>query len=305
MIITENRENSSDVEAPFNRHRIPFFRDKSLQDKIEKDGFAVVQLLEPDDVAFLREVFDDVLRKLPGKTLPEIFWTSGRIRDPGLRNVIRQAMQKTHPKNLAKYFDPEIIDFVGGVFMGKSRSNRSRLYPHQDSSHLDERKAFSLYCWAPLQDVNFYNGAMQMLPGSHKFGNRFRSLNVPWDFAGYEDIMFRYMIQCPMKVGEAALFDAQTIHYSSDNYSHELRLACNYLLQPKDMPFLHYFIDKDTPPGKVETYHTHIDYFYDNMNFETERPGEPYKFLGYEDYQKLDLNHEKFENMCQDYYLNL
>ena len=239
----ETQSNETETAVEFNRHEIPFFRDKSLQKKIEKDGFVVVPLLEPDDIAFLRKEFYEVLEMLPGGTLPQKFWTSGRVPDPIIRNKIRRALEKTHPKNLTKYFDPEIIDFVGGVFMGKSRSNQSRLYPHQDSSHLDERKAFSLYCWVPLQDVDFFNGAMQMLPGSHKFGNRFRSLNVPWDFQGYEDIMFRYMIQCPMKAGEAALFDAATIHYSPDNYSPDLRLACNYFLQPKNMPFMHYFLD--------------------------------------------------------------
>ncbi len=303
-MLKSKEDNRPVTEEPFNRHSVPFFRDKSLQAKIEKDGFVVVPFLEPEDVTYLREVFAEILKMLPGGTLPDKFWTSGRSHDSRIRNMAREAMEKTHPKNLEKYFDPEIVDFVGGLFMGKSVSNKSRLYPHQDSSHLDERKSFSLYCWVPLQDVDFRNGAMQMLPGSHKFGNRFRSLNVPWDFQGYEDIMFRYMIQCPMKAGEAALFDAATIHYSSDNYSNDLRLACNYFLQPKDMPFMHYFRNWKTPPGKVEAYRTDIDFFYNNDKFETARPKEPYAFQGYEKYRKLRLTKKKFEKMCQSYYLN-
>jgi hypothetical protein len=164
----------------------------------------------------------------------------------------------------------------------KKPSPKSRLTAHQDSSHTDETKYPAVYAWVALTDTSVENGAMHIVPGSHLWGNRFRSLNIPWLYSGLEEKMNPMLKAVPMKAGEVLFFDSATIHYSSDNLSRQIRPAINFFIKPREALFLHHYTDNKTPKGKVEVYNVDIDFFY-NYDF-MQRPPAPYTFLGYEDY---------------------
>ena len=276
------------------RFGIEFFKDKSIQDEIARVGYVTGPLLKPGDLAQLKEDFNQLRKMVPGD-IPIEFWPSGRFEDPKVRNFARDAIEKVLPQRLTRYFDREIADFVGGTCLIKPPGPKTDLWPHQDSSHVDETKSFSVYAWVPLVDTDVNNGALHVLPGSHKFGNIHRSLNVPWQFEGLQKIMFKYLKPLPMKAGEVCFFDSATIHYSPDNKSDDFRVAVNYFVKPLAEPFLHCYIDEQTPKGKVEVYNLSIDYFYDE-DFESRPPEE--KLLRYEDCRDLELNPEKMEELC-------
>ena len=129
---------------------------------------------------------------------------------------------------------------------------------------------------------------MHILPGSHLWGNRFRSLNVPWLYEGLQDKMFPLLKPVPMKAGEVLFFDSASIHYSTDNTGNEIRPAINFYIKPKGAMFLHHFMDQKTPTGKVEIFNVDIDFFY-NHDFMQRPPSPPYSFVGYEEYDKEKL----------------
>jgi hypothetical protein len=84
-----------------------------------------------------------------------------------------------------------------------------------------------------------------------------------------------------MKKGDVCFFEGALIHSSPPNQTTEVRVAVNYFVKPLDKPFLHYFIDADTPSGKSEVYAVDIDFFY-SEDFESRPPQE--FFLRYENY---------------------
>ena len=269
------------------RFDFPFFRNPEIQRELAENGYSVQQLLTKDDVEQLNSNFRELLSMLGGP-LPDVHWTSGRVEDTKVRNFAREAINRILPKRLEKYFDPEIVDFIGGIFVAKKPSPTSRLYPHQDSSHTDETKYPSVYAWVALTDTFVENGAMQVLPRSQLWGNKYRSLNVPWIYEGLQEKMFPLLKQVPMKAGEVLFFDSASIHYSTDNLGSEIRPAINFYIKPKEAKFLHHYIDDKTPKGKIEVFNVDIDFFY-NHDFMKRPPSPPYSFLGYEDYDRDKL----------------
>jgi hypothetical protein len=277
------------------RYEEPLFRDSNLQNEMAVKGYAVRPLLNTSEVEYLKQELNRLIDLLPGG-LPDTHWTSGRLDDPKLRQIAREAVDKIVPARLHEYFDESVADFIGGIFLAKKPSATSELYPHQDSSHVDEDVSFGVYAWIALTDTTVHNGAMHALPGSHLFGNKHRSLNVPWLYSGLEKVMFKYLVPCEMKAGEVLFFDAATIHYSSNNMSNEMRPAINFFVKPKQQMFLHHFIDDKTPAGKVEVFNVDIDFFY-KEDF-MQRPPARYKFLGYADRITHKPTQQEFEKMC-------
>ena len=261
------------------RFSFPFFKDPNIQKQIAVLGYSVQPLLSQDDVVKLTKDFYTLV-EMSGESLPDTHWTSGRVDDVGMRNFARNAINKIVPGSLEKYFRSETTDFIGGIYVAKKPSPISRLSAHQDSSHTDETKFPAVYAWIALTDTSVENGAMHVIPGSHLWGNRFRSLNVPWLYSGLEERMKDMLTPIPMKAGDVLFFDSAAIHFSSDNMSEQIRPAINFFIKPKEAMFLHHFIDEKTPQGRVEVYNVDIDFFY-NCDF-MQRPSAPYRFLGYE-----------------------
>lgn len=262
------------------RYEFKLFSDASIQHEIKAKGYSVQQLLTKEDVVQLNKDFFALLDMIG--PLPDKHWTSGRVEDTRHRNFARQVIHNILPQRLEKFFNPAETDFMGGIFVAKKPSPVSRLYPHQDSSHTDETNYPAVYAWVALTDTTVRNGAMHIVPGSHLWGNKYRSLNVPWLYEGLEEELLKYVVPVPMKAGEVLFFDSAAIHYSTDNLSNDIRPAINFFIKPKQAMFLHHFMNETSPAGKVETYNVDIDFFY-NCDF-MQRPEAPYKFIGYEDY---------------------
>ncbi len=273
-----------------------FFRDQSLQNEIRKYGYAVRDLLDIDSILALHESFKEIQHH-PEYKVDGLFWSSGRSSSTEIRNLAKSSIDQYIRPELNKYFHQDVVELIGGVFVAKPPSKESALSPHQDSSHVNEDEFMSVYAWCALSDTNLQNGAVYVLPGSHLFGNIHRSLNIPWQFEPYKEMMWKYCIPLPMKAGQVLFFDSATIHCSPPNLSNELRLGANFFVQPKQAPFTHYFRDESTPEGEVEKYHVSIDFYY-NENFEV-RPPEKYAFLGRETYRNLKLNERKLNAMCK------
>lgn len=262
------------------RYEHKLFRNAAIQAQISKQGYSVQPLLSEADVVQLKQGFFELLDMMG--PLPDKHWTSGRVEDPVHRNFARNVIHKILPLRLEQYFDPIDTDFMGGIFVAKKPSPISRLYPHQDSSHTDETKYPAVYAWVALTDTSIENGAMHIVPGSHLWGNKYRSLNVPWLYEGLEEELLKYVVPVPMKAGEVLFFDSAAIHYSTDNMSNEIRPAINFFIKPKQAMFLHHYMDSKSSNKQIEIYNVDIDFFY-NCDF-MQRPAPPYSLISKEQY---------------------
>lgn len=279
-----------------NKYEQPFFKDKALQDEIKRKGYAVRDLLNADSVEALNASFKEIASH-PEFEMSGLFWSSGRSSSTAIRNLAKHSIDQFIKPSLISFFHEDVASLIGGVFVAKPPSASSALSPHQDSSHVDETVYMSVYAWCALSDTNLQNGAVYILPGSHFFGNIHRSLNIPWQFEPYKELMWKYCIPIPMKAGQVLFFDSATIHCSPPNNSQQLRLGANFFIQPKSAPFTHYFRDEKTPQGMIEKYEVSIDFYY-NEDFES-RPPEKYPFLGMEPYRDLQLTANKVHKLCK------
>jgi len=258
------------------RYERPFFIQNAIQDEIKTKGYCVIDLFSADELDVLYEGYK-VLKDSVKGSFGEQFWPSGRHPDPEIRKLAKAKIEEVVPTRLKELFHADTYTFIGGTYLIKPPSDHSALNPHQDSSHVDEFKHFSVYAWIPLHDVESKNGAVRVLPKSHQFNIKQRSLNVPWVLEPYIHILDEYMVNVPIRAGEVLIFDAALIHSSPPNYTDQDRVAVNYYVHPKDSPFCHYYSDLHTPEGEIEVFDVTPEFYY-TEDFE-QKPSSKYTQL--------------------------
>jgi hypothetical protein len=276
------------------RYNQPFFVDESIQLAIKEKGYCVMDLLNENDLVKLRDGFDQVRESVKGE-FGEQFWPSGRHESVAVRNLAKKSVEAVVPKKLVPIFVEGSYTFVGGTYLIKPPSQNSALNPHQDSAHVNELECFSVYAWIPLQEVDDKNGAVKVLPGSHRMDIKQRSLNVPWILEPYIKLLDEYMISVPMKAGQVLLFDAALIHSSLPNLSREYRVAVNFYIHNSQSPFTHFYRDENTPSGQVEMYAVTPDFYY-SEDFES-KPSEKYPFMGYQQQFMPSISENELKNL--------
>lgn len=264
------------------------FKEQGIYNIINQDGFYKSSLLDEEDLRALKEAYKE-LQILAQNSIDNQFWPSGRHPDKEVRNFAKDSIERVVRPKLETIINNDEVSFVGGTFLVKPPSRKSGLAPHQDSSHVDERKGFSVYAWIPLQDVNRWNGCFHYLPDSHHWGIHQRSLNVKWPLKEKAKILQKHMRSIPMKAGEVLFFHSALIHSSPANYTFKTRVAVNYYLHPKSEPFCHFYEDKNTPIGMVEMYSVKPEFFYED-DFEKKPNPNKYPLLEIINKSEFDEN---------------
>ena len=91
---------------------------------------------------------------------------------------------------------------------------------HQDGALLTREADNTpmVNCWIPLVDATMENGAMQMIPGSHK-----------WDYLPHEpriqhkNLPPHEVVDCPVALGGVLLFQKETAHRAVPNTTDQVR----------------------------------------------------------------------------------
>ena len=99
---------------------------------------------------------------------------------------------------------------------------------HQDEAYWEPELSYrALGCWLPLQDVTREMGAMQFIPGSHKWGIQQHEhlQNDPKLHVLYVDTDTSKAVVCPLKAGGATFHHSRTLHFTEPNQTDTVRLA--------------------------------------------------------------------------------
>lgn len=93
------------------------------------------------------------------------------------------------------------------------------VYPHQNLTIVDEEKFTSVSFWMPLQDTNFENGTICLIPGSHTDFIKYRNTHVHWPYMKslMEENSLKYFVPIDVKAGELLVLDDRIIHYTPTN----------------------------------------------------------------------------------------
>lgn len=276
-----------------------FFKiDKKKELFLKKNGYLVIDFLDETEISLLNEKLTEFLNENPALS-KELFYTSGRDTEYHRERALRLTWPIIK-KKIGTVIQEEHCEAYGGSFMLKPTGEKSLLAPHQDSSLTDETKFAAFYGWIPLQDVSVLNGCMHIIPGSHLWGNHYRSLDVPWLFEAYTDLLYQFIVPVEMKKGQLLIFDSALVHGSYPNLSDKIRISLNLFMKNKQTDVLHFFSDSQTPKHKIECYKVSFDYFAQN-DYRQRPDTNKFPFVGYVNKIKITLSKKKIYKLYNLY----
>ncbi|MFN8016906.1 MAG: phytanoyl-CoA dioxygenase family protein [Acidimicrobiales bacterium] len=121
---------------------------------------------------------------------------------------------------------------------------------HVDTSFVDERGGDrSHLVWIALQDTTAEDGALQVVPGSHRIAPSLRGIDVMPDWIQHRAVFADAAVTVELRAGEALVFDTALVHRSTPNLGASPRLAATILMVPEEAPLRAMRL---APDGQIE-----------------------------------------------------
>jgi ectoine hydroxylase-related dioxygenase (phytanoyl-CoA dioxygenase family) len=215
--------------------------------------------LTDDQIAFFREngyltvdriTTDEEIEKLKGLYEEAINSSMGRIkfegtREDGSTGHITQviAPELSHPELLETiYFRnaraaalklagiaSDDIRRQGIMYIFKPEKAGRDTPWHQDEAYwadFEDKKANSLSCWMPLDDVTVESGCMWYLPKSHDLDIlNYKRVDGPQPIVLDSDVDLSTAVSCPMPAGAAVFHHCRILHFAGTNTTTSKRRA--------------------------------------------------------------------------------
>ncbi|MDG1332107.1 MAG: phytanoyl-CoA dioxygenase family protein [Crocinitomicaceae bacterium] len=266
------------------------FKDETIQNQFEKDGFVKISLLdqsEIDELASMREHY-----------FPEmgsVFFSSSYLDDFDLKTEISDRIKATVQSKIAKYFTNYRL--IGAAYLIKGIGPHSEMPMHQDWTIVDESEFYAVNVWIPLTTTNEENGTLELMKGSHRWNSALRAPTLPMSFDGHQHRILPKLTVVEAKLGEVIVLNQATIHYSKPNNTDEIRPAITAaLISEKAQLKFHYW---DKARNQIEEFSQKDDFLLRFENFMEaiyKRPlmGES---LGYFDYVIPEMSEGELNNL--------
>ncbi|MEZ5036503.1 MAG: phytanoyl-CoA dioxygenase family protein [Chitinophagales bacterium] len=261
----------------------PIFKDSLLQNELEVNGFIIVPFYNSVDIKLLTEFYDENTQKNVSGFQPTTYFNSLEYR----------LKASSFIKNVAKkYIDLYLHNYKTymGSFIVKYADKNSELGVHQDMSLVDESKFMGVNIWAPLCDTTSENGALYLIPKSHRIFPTYRNATIKNIYDKEYALIKKYMQPVFVKAGEAIIFDNSILHYSPSNFSNKIRIATNVFVTHQDAKIIISYHDKTQ--NKIERFEQEDDFFTAYTQFGNESNQDRPKIgksLGFTDYNFPDL----------------
>lgn len=208
----------------------PFIKDKSIAIHFEEEGYAKFYL---EDTSLISEL-NKLVEKFPIQE-NEFYYS--------LLNLNAQqgeTLQKSLHDALSPLYNQFFSDFISRneSFLVKPAFFKNEMFLHQDWTFTDIKKHCTATLWVPLQDVDRANGCMTIVPKSHRFFNQFISSSLETARIPQEKI--NKVLEVPMKVGEALIFNPLVFHGSYPNNTNAHRKIITAQIFPASAPYNYY-----------------------------------------------------------------
>ena len=205
-----------------------------LPARVAAEGHLAVDLLDDATLEELRRAFAelDVDETTPFiATCNDLERRDAARTDARLRAILGPALDAVLPG-----WEPFLLSFIA-----KGVGPYGPLTFHQDLTYTDERTVRPVLLWAPLDDVDEDNGALQVVPGSHRWTDGIRPAAQPHPpTEDLQDQLAARAVTVPMRAGRALAYDAALIHGSTPNRSDRIRTAVAVALAPAGAELLHF-----------------------------------------------------------------
>ncbi|HEY0150258.1 MAG TPA: phytanoyl-CoA dioxygenase family protein [Allosphingosinicella sp.] len=205
------------------------FKDEALHRQMIERGFCSAPLLDAGEVESLRA---DMSRIRPALDFGSPEFTSilyhASFLDPdeayrrSAYTIVRDALE---PK--LRELLPDYRPVTGGLLVKAAGTGQVNL--HCDWTSTSDLSDVNIAVWCPLVDVEDGNGALRVIPGSHKLFNNIVAARLGGYWTEWEEELKALSEPVPLKAGEALFFDVSLLHWSRANSSNALRPVANLL----------------------------------------------------------------------------
>lgn len=273
-----------------------FFRNESIQKDFEENGYVVVDFYNTDEIHKLNNFFNSLTDIPKNGFFPTTFFQNKEIRDK-----VDQFVVKTGKRSIETIFKD--IKIVHGSFIIKNSDKKSELRLHQDMSLVDESKYAGVNIWVPLIDLTTKNGALYVLPKSHRIFPTYRGASIPNIYDKSINFIKQYLKPLYLKAGQAVIFDQSIIHYSPSNLSDKIRITTNIFITQKEAVYRMYYNDKTKTDEPIEIFEQEDDFMSKFMQFGYDIYARPEigKSIGFTNYNFPELDEQTIkQRYCKE-----
>ncbi len=236
------------------------FRDPKLQQEFHENGFVIVPFISPEQIATLFQVYKSCY---PDGV--EGFFTTTFANNVEHRENVNRSIREICLEQIEQLFENYKILFSS--FIVKAPGENSRLIMHQDMTLVDEKMYSGINIWCPMVDLTETNGAIEVLPKSHRFYETYRGSSIPDIYDNVKDEVASLMQPCYLKAGEAIIFDQSIIHNSPPNLSDTERPTINTFVAHRDAKIKICYWDKESYGSNIEIFEQEDDFLEKFENF--------------------------------------
>ncbi|MFT5780622.1 MAG: hypothetical protein ACI837_003585 [Crocinitomicaceae bacterium] len=236
------------------------FQDPEHTKFFNENGYVVVPFLSQNDINELLELYKSFYPNGVEGFFTTTFANNVEHREKVNTSIRSICLERTNEllENYQTFFSSFIV---------KAPGPKSELIMHQDMTLLDERTYTGTNIWCPLVDLTDTNGAIEVLPKSHRFFKTFRGSSIPDIYDAVVPEVKEIMTSCKLKAGEAIVFDQSIIHYSPPNLSDDERPVINTFVAHKNAQIKICYWDKESGKDEIEIFEQENDFLEKFENF--------------------------------------
>ena len=218
------------------------FLNHELQESFDRDGYVVIDFLNTTEVKALLDEF----WTLPAVMGEPAFASTIMSQDSNYRTTVSIIIKNAFARAVNENFKDAQL-FLGNFNLKYPNNPSGTVQMHQDPSFIDEKLFSPLVIWVPLVDSTSQNGALQVIPGSHKILSppRCGGLSFPYEHLESE-LLKHFGKELPMKAGQAYVASPALFHYSPPNMGTDPRIAAAGLAGPAESALrYHHYAQKE------------------------------------------------------------
>ena len=236
------------------------FKDEEHQKAFDEQGFVVVSFIDDTTIGRLQQIYKDCY---PSGV--EGFFSTTFANNLSHREKVNASIKQECSNRLDQLFKDYKVFFSS--FIVKAPGQDSELIMHQDMTLVDEERYAGINVWCPMIDLTDTNGAIEVLPKSHRFFKTYRGSSIPDIYDNVVDTVKSLLIPQYLKAGEAIIFDQSIIHYSPPNLSQYERPVINTFVAHKEARIKICYWDKESYGDRIEIFEQEDDFLEKFENF--------------------------------------
>ena len=272
--------------------KVSIFKNAEYTHQFQRDGYIILPFLNQAQITELSLLY----KKLYPNGVKGFFSTTF-ANNPAHRKEVNYSIRDICLNRINELFENYKIYFSS--FIVKAAEPNSELIMHQDMTLVNEDIYTGMNIWCPLIDLDNKNGAIEILPKSHRIYKTYRGSSLPDIYDGLQEEVKKYMHPLYLKAGEAVIFDQSIIHYSPPNLSTEERPVINTFIAHRESTIQICYRDKENNPDKVEIFQQEDNFLEEYENFGSNIFAKPSigKSLGFIDYDCPYLTKKKLDTL--------